>query len=72
MKVIALETWKGLLTKDNIYDVVKFTKADFSENDRYSIIDDTNTINEYFSKRFIGLSDYREQQINSILDDKEN
>ena len=70
MKVIALETWSGYITRDNIYDVVKFTKAAFPQNDRYTILDDSNTTNEYFCIRFILLSDYREQQINSILNEK--
>ena len=66
VKVIALQTFIGLITKDKIYDIIE------ANGDLYTIIDDGNKPNEYFSRRFILLSDYREQQINSILDDKEN
>jgi len=63
VKVIALETFKGLITKDKIYDLIE------AHDDMYTIIDDANIKNQYYSRRFILLSEYREQQINSILND---
>ena len=55
------------LTLHNIYTIVEH--GDPIHNS-FNILNDDNEIGQYWSKRFITLDKWREQQLNKILDEK--
>jgi hypothetical protein len=62
------EDWYKNLTRYKVYNVESIHNDTFSEKNYYAIIGDDGCFKFYDSENFIKLAEWRDQQINSILE----
>lgn len=74
IKVICINNKNLNLKLDKVYDALYIHKmfpfkGEIYEQDFYEILNENNVKVEYLANRFILLTDFRNQQIDSILND---